>query len=156
MNVQTQVPGYARLVALIAALGGVLFGYDTGVMSGALLYIGKDYQLTPATEGAITSMLLVGAALGALLGGRVADALGRKLTLILGGVVFVVGSLACAVATSVPMLGAARTLLGLRRWPGLDRGADVHLRNGPTCGARLARFPQHPHDCGGAVTRLSH
>lgn len=112
MNVQTQVPGYARLVALIAALGGVLFGYDTGVMSGALLYIGKDYQLTPATEGAITSMLLVGAALGALLGGRVADALGRKLTLILGGVVFVVGSLACAVATSVPMLGAARTLLG--------------------------------------------
>lgn len=113
MNNKTSVPVYSRLVAAVAALGGVLFGYDTGVMSGALLYIGNDFHLTPATEGAITSMLLVGAALGALLGGRVADAVGRKWSLIAGGVVFVGGSLACALASSVWTLGISRTLLGV-------------------------------------------
>ncbi|MEJ6013311.1 sugar porter family MFS transporter [Corynebacterium sp. H127] len=112
MNKQELVPGYARLVAAVAALGGVLFGYDTGVMSGALLYIERDFLLSPAAEGAVTSMLLVGAAVGALLGGRVADAFGRKRTLIGGGLVFVFGSLACALSNSVLQLGASRTLLG--------------------------------------------
>ncbi|WP_156191785.1 sugar porter family MFS transporter [Corynebacterium kalinowskii] len=112
VNQKTKVPAHARLVAAVAALGGVLFGYDTGVMSGALLYIGNDFHLSPVAEGAVTSMLLVGAALGALLGGRVADALGRKATLIGGGVIFVVGSLACAMAGSALALGAARTALG--------------------------------------------
>ncbi|MEJ5998251.1 sugar porter family MFS transporter [Corynebacterium sp. H130] len=107
-----KTPSYARVVAAIAALGGVLFGYDTGVMSGALLYIGNDFDLTPATEGVVTSMLLVGAAVGALAGGRVADAIGRKLTLIIGGAIFVLGSLFCAVSGSVVALGASRTMLG--------------------------------------------
>lgn len=103
---------YVRLVAMVAALGGVLFGYDTGVMSGALLYIEHDFPLSPAAEGLVTSMLLVGAALGALLGGRIADAIGRKATLIAGGLIFVIGSIACALASSVAMLGASRTVLG--------------------------------------------
>lgn len=105
--------GYARWVAAVSALGGLLFGYDTGVMSGALLYIEHDFTLTAAQEGLVTSMLLVGAALGALTGGRIADAIGRRLTLISGGLIFVAGSFACAMAQSVATLGAARTVLGL-------------------------------------------
>ncbi|MDU0479830.1 sugar porter family MFS transporter [Staphylococcus chromogenes] len=108
----TPSSGYARLVAAISALGGLLFGYDTGVMSGALLFIERDFHLSAAAEGAVTSMLLVGAALGALTGGRIADAIGRRWTLIVGGLIFVGGSVACALATSAISLGASRTVLG--------------------------------------------
>ena len=108
-----QTRRYVRTVALVAAFGGLLFGYDTGVMSGALLFVGPEFAMTSAEEGWVTSMLLVGAAIGALSGGRVADWLGRRLTLIIGGLVFVVGSLWCAFATSTEMLAAARTFLGV-------------------------------------------
>ncbi|MFZ0499319.1 MAG: MFS transporter, partial [Steroidobacteraceae bacterium] len=65
------------LISLIASIGGLLFGYDTGVVNGALLYMGRDLRLTPADEGFITAALLLGAALGALLAGRLADRIGR-------------------------------------------------------------------------------
>ncbi|MEH0147401.1 sugar porter family MFS transporter [Corynebacterium sp. Q4381] len=104
---------YARKVAATAALGGLLFGYDTGVMSGALLFITPEFGMSPAQEGFVTSMLLVGAAVGAISGGAVADALGRRRTLITAGALFVAGSLWCALAASVGSLAAARTLLGL-------------------------------------------
>ncbi|MGP5616730.1 sugar porter family MFS transporter [Corynebacterium casei] len=104
---------YLKLVALIAALGGLLFGYDTGVMSGALLFISPEFDMTAHQEGWVTSMLLVGAAVGALTAGRAADALGRRMTLLIGGAVFVVGSIWCALADSIVMLGAARTFLGV-------------------------------------------
>ena len=102
-----------RIVALIAALGGLLFGYDTGVMSGALLFITPEFEMTPVQEGWVTSMLLVGAALGALFGGRIADWIGRRMTLIVGGLVFIAGSVWCALSEGVMQLGAARTLLGV-------------------------------------------
>lgn len=104
---------YVRTVASIAALGGLLFGYDTGVMSGALLYISPEFAMTPAQEGRVTAMLLVGAALGAVSGGRVAGALGRRLTLILAAAVFILGSVWCALSGSVFMLTCARGFLGL-------------------------------------------
>ncbi|MBV7294861.1 sugar porter family MFS transporter [Corynebacterium sp. TAE3-ERU12] len=100
-------------VAIIAALGGLLFGYDTGVISGALLFITKSFELTPAEESTITAMLLAGAAVGALAGGRIADAIGRRATILLGAVGFVAGSVWCALAADAFHLGAGRTLLGL-------------------------------------------
>ncbi|WP_414629660.1 sugar porter family MFS transporter [Corynebacterium vitaeruminis] len=100
-------------MAIIAALGGLLFGYDTGVISGALLYIQRSFELTPGQESTVTAMLLVGAAIGAFLGGRVADSLGRRGTILLGAVGFIIGSIWCAFATSAFSLGAARTLLGI-------------------------------------------
>lgn len=100
-------------VAIIAALGGLLFGYDTGVISGALLYIQRSFELAPGQESTVTAMLLVGAAIGAFLGGRVADSLGRRGTILLGAVGFIIGSIWCAFATSAFSLGAARTLLGV-------------------------------------------
>lgn len=105
--------GYVRAVAVVAALGGLLFGYDTGVMSGALLFLSPEFNMTAHQEGLVTSMLLVGAAIGAISGGKVADALGRRNTLLVGGVIFVVGSVWCALATSVGTLAAARTFLGV-------------------------------------------
>ncbi|OFT50746.1 MFS transporter [Corynebacterium sp. HMSC06D04] len=104
---------YVKVVAAVAALGGLLFGYDTGVMSGALLFIGPEFDMNANQEGWVTSMLLVGAAVGALIAGRVADAIGRRKTLILGGAVFVAGSVWCALAGSVVALAAARTFLGV-------------------------------------------
>lgn len=100
-------------VAVIAALGGLLFGYDTGVISGALLYIQRSFELTATQESTVTAMLLVGAAIGAFVGGRVADALGRRMTIIIGAIGFIVGSIWCAFCTNAIELGAARTLLGL-------------------------------------------
>ena len=101
------------LISLVATLGGLLFGYDTGVVNGALLYMGRDLRLTPADEGLITAALLLGAALGSLIAGRLADRIGRRRTLWLLGGTFVMGAIACALAPDRSALAAFRFLLGL-------------------------------------------
>jgi major inositol transporter-like SP family MFS transporter len=101
------------LISMIATIGGLLFGYDTGVVNGALLYMGRDLRLTPADEGLITAALLLGAALGSLLAGRLADRFGRRRTLWLLAGTFVAGALACAVAPDRSWLAGFRFLLGL-------------------------------------------
>jgi len=104
---------FILLVAVISALGGALFGYDTGVISGALLYMGPHFGLSPFMEGVVTSALLLGAAAGALGGGRVADRLGRRATLLIAAVVFIVATLGCALAPTVAVLVLSRVVLGL-------------------------------------------
>lgn len=104
---------YVMSVAGVAALGGLLFGYDTGVMSGALLFVGPEFGMSAHEEGLVTSMLLVGAAVGALAAGRVASVIGRRRTLIAGGLIFVAGSVWCALANSAAELATARTFLGV-------------------------------------------
>ena len=84
-------------LTVISTLGGLLFGYDTGVISGALLYMKEDLALTPFTEALVVSSLLFpGAAFGALLGGKLADRLGRKGSLLVCAGLFLVGALICA------------------------------------------------------------
>src|ERR1700761_4169649 len=69
---------HVLVASLITALGGMLFGYDTGVVSGALLFLKKDFGgLSSFQQELVTSLLLVGAAVGALLAGRLADQIGR-------------------------------------------------------------------------------
>lgn len=108
--------GRSRFVvrlAIIAALGGFLFGYDTGVISGALLFIGKDLGATSKfDQQAFVGSLLVGAVVGAILSGFSADALSRRRTKIIAGAVYVVGALGSAFSQTATELIIARFVLG--------------------------------------------
>lgn len=101
------------LVAAVASLGGLLFGFDTGVISGALLFIKNDFTLSATMQGVVTSMVLVGAVIGAAVGGPLTDRFGRKPIIIVMAVLFAVGSLLSAAAGSAYVLMAARTILGV-------------------------------------------
>jgi sugar porter (SP) family MFS transporter len=104
---------YATLITLIAALGGLLFGFDTGVISGALLFIIPDFHLGPAAQGFVVGVVTLGALIGALLGGAAADAVGRRPTNIAGGAAFILGSLVSAVAPDVATLIVGRFVIGI-------------------------------------------
>jgi MFS transporter, SP family, galactose:H+ symporter len=100
-------------IAAIAATGGLLFGFDTGVINVALPFLRKEFALSGDSEGWIVSSVLVGGLAGSLLSGRLADALGRKRINLLAALVFVVGSILTAVTPSAGILIAGRLLLGL-------------------------------------------
>src|ERR671916_3249074 len=105
---------FVNTAAAITATGGLLFGYDTGVISGALLFIREDFApLSPFLEGIIVSFLLVGAVLGALWGGPLSDRVVRRPTTLLAAVIFGVGALAVAFAPGVGFIIFGRFLLGL-------------------------------------------
>lgn len=102
----------------IATLGGLLFGYDTGVISGALPFLKLPpaqggMSLTAFNESIVTSSLTIGAAFGALVGGRLSDRYGRKRNIMTVAVIFLIGALGCALAPSYPALVAFRFILGL-------------------------------------------
>ncbi|MDQ1721035.1 MAG: hypothetical protein QOI26_769, partial [Pseudonocardiales bacterium] len=102
------------LGAAITALGGLLFGYDTGVISGALLFIGKDFHgLTSFDKELLTSILLIGAMIGALAAGRIADRVGRRPTVLGTAALFVAGVLLAAVSPDYGVLVGARVIIGL-------------------------------------------
>ncbi|MGX5210562.1 sugar porter family MFS transporter [Streptomyces violaceus] len=102
-----------RMITIIATFGGLLFGYDTGVINGALPYMTDDLGLTPVTEGMVTSSLLLGAALGAVTGGRLSDARGRRRNILLLAVLFFIGALGCTLAPTTEVMIVARFVLGL-------------------------------------------
>lgn len=102
------------LVAAVTALGGLLFGYDTGVVSGALLFLHRDFgPVGSFDKELVVSLLLVGAVVGALGAGRIADRIGRRPTLLATAVVFTVGVLAAAFSPSLGMLIGMRFVIGL-------------------------------------------
>ena len=108
-----QNPNRVRFITLVSTLGGLCFGYDTGVISGALIFMKTDLNLTPVQEGFITSFLLFGAALGSLFGGYLSDKQGRRKNLLWVAAIFIVGALGTAFAWDVPSMLAARFILGL-------------------------------------------
>jgi major inositol transporter-like SP family MFS transporter len=101
------------MVALIATLGGLLFGYDTGVINGALRPMKVELGLTNFTEGVVTSSLLFGAAVGAMVGGRLSDGWGRRKSIMLLAVLFLTGTLTCVFAPSFEVMVFGRIILGL-------------------------------------------
>jgi sugar porter (SP) family MFS transporter len=105
--------GLVAWIAVIAAIGGFLFGYDTGVISGALLFIKEDFDAGPVAQELIVAMLLVGAMVGAVLSGWLADRISRRNTKVISGCIYVVGGLGCAFAVNTEMLVFFRFLLGL-------------------------------------------
>ncbi|KGT89522.1 IolT [Erwinia typographi] len=112
-NSQTPTEPFVKVIALVATLGGLLFGYDTGVISGALLFMGNELQLTPFTTGLVTSSLLLGAAFGALFSGHFAAAAGRKKIIIILAVLFAVGAMGTSLAPDVHWMIFFRLVLGV-------------------------------------------
>jgi sugar porter (SP) family MFS transporter len=101
------------MVTFVATFGGLLFGYDTGVINGAVDPMTSDLGLTSITEGFVVSILVFGAALGAVLGGRLADHRGRRHNILLLAGIFIIGTLGCALSPSWPVLAVFRFVLGL-------------------------------------------
>jgi sugar porter (SP) family MFS transporter len=129
------------LIAAVAALGGLLFGYDTGVISGALLFIRQVMSLSPTLEGVVVAIALAGAAIGAAMAGQLSDRRGRRRVILGAGLLFIVGAVISALAQGVTILLLGRFLVGLAIGvasmltplylaeisPARDRGAIVSL-----------------------------
>ena len=100
-------------ITFVAALGGFLFGYDTGVISSALLYIGPHFHLSSGGKQVVVASLLLGAVIGAVSCGQLLDRAGRRITLLVAASVFALGALASAAAPTVLLLVLFRFIIGL-------------------------------------------
>ncbi|MGO1543925.1 MAG: sugar porter family MFS transporter [Gulosibacter sp.] len=101
------------LISVIASFGGLLFGYDTGVINGALRPMAAELGLEAFTEGVVTSSLVFAAAFGAIICGRLSDAIGRRTTIISLAILFFVGTLFVTLTPNFELLVVGRVLLGL-------------------------------------------
>ena len=102
-----------QFVSIAAAVAGLLFGLDIGVIAGALPFITDHFVLSSRLQEWVVSSMMLGAAVGALFNGWLSFRLGRKYSLMAGAVLFVAGSVGSAFAASVEMLLAARIILGI-------------------------------------------
>lgn len=105
--------GFVYVAVGVAAIGGLLFGYDTGVISGAILFIQKQYGLSSTMEEVVVSSVLVGAIIGAVIGGALTDNYGRRKMIILAGIIFTISALGTAFSPSVTWLIAGRLISGI-------------------------------------------
>ena len=102
-----------KLIFFLGALGGLLYGYDMGVISGALLFIKDDIPLNSFTEGLVVASMLVGAIFGSGASGPMSDRLGRRLVVFIIAIIYIVGALILALAPSMPVLVIGRLVIGL-------------------------------------------
>jgi len=105
--------GFILRISSIAALGGVLYGYDMGIIAAAALFVKHTFTLSALMEEWVVSIVLIGAMIGAIVGGAVADRIGRRATLVWAAGIFIVGSLLAPLSTSVAMLIVARAIIGI-------------------------------------------
>jgi sugar porter (SP) family MFS transporter len=103
---------FILVASIIAAVGGILFGFDTGVISGAILFIAKQWDLSKGQAEFATSIVLIGAILGAIVGGALGDRLGRRLSIIGAAALFLVGTVIVSVATGMTPFAIGRLLIG--------------------------------------------
>lgn len=101
------------LTTIVAAICGGLYGYDTGIISGALLLITKEFHLSSTQQEMVTSAILLGAIFGALVTGSISERLGRRRALGIVAGTFVLGALACAFSPNMIALTISRIFLGL-------------------------------------------
>jgi MFS transporter, SP family, galactose:H+ symporter len=101
------------VIATLSALGGMLFGYDTGVISGAILFIRQDFALSDFTVGLVVSAVLIGAVIGAAIGGDVSDHFGRRKVIIAAAVIFALGAIGTATVPDISLLILGRIAVGI-------------------------------------------
>ncbi|MFP3126019.1 sugar porter family MFS transporter [Ectobacillus funiculus] len=106
---------FLKLVTIVSTFGGLLFGYDTGVINGALPFMARPDQLnlSPFTEGLVASSLILGAAFGSIFGGRLSDTKGRRKSIVYLAILFFFATVGCAIAPNTNTLVIFRFLLGL-------------------------------------------
>lgn len=104
---------FIYITAGIAALAGLLFGYDTGVISGAILFIKDQFKLASAAEEAVVSAVLIGAVIGAALSGAITDRFGRKKVLIVTALLFAIGAIGASLAANVSGIVLFRLIIGV-------------------------------------------
>ena len=112
-NAKSEVNGFVYVAVGVAAIGGLLFGYDTGVISGAILFVKTQFSLSSAMEEIVVSVVLAGAVLGAILGGALTDRFGRRKMIILAGIIFTASAIGTALAPTVAWLIGARVVSGI-------------------------------------------
>lgn len=105
--------GFVYFMCAIAATAGLLFGFDTGVISGALLFIKKEFALSPNYQEWVVSAVLIGAVIGAGTSGKISDIFGRRNVIFVTAILFAIGSIFLAFAPAAVFLVAGRVVLGL-------------------------------------------
>lgn len=105
--------GKGALFASFAALAGLMFGLDTGVISGALKFLSQDLNSTPRMDEWIVSSLMLGAAAGAIAAAFIAQRWGRRAAMLVAGILFLAGTLLCTFAPSISVMICGRIILGL-------------------------------------------
>jgi len=104
---------FVYVAAVFSALGGLLFGYDTGVISGAILFIEQDFALSSLYIGIVVSAVLIGAVIGAAVGGDLADHVGRRKMILAAALIFALGAIGTAAAPNVFLLILGRIVVGV-------------------------------------------
>lgn len=104
---------YLFLVCFIAAIGGFLFGFDTAVISGALVFVTRDFQFSPLMEGWFVSSALLGCIIGVAFSGRLSDVYGRKRIMLLSAILFFLSAIGCMLSTAAAILIGFRFIGGL-------------------------------------------
>ena len=110
---QKNTIGYVIFMAVVAAIGGILFGYDTAVISGTTEIVKNQFQLTDMMEGWYVGCALIGSIAGVLVAGTLSDYLGRKLTMLISAALFSISAIGCAVCGSFDGLVAYRIIGGV-------------------------------------------
>ncbi|HPG40059.1 MAG TPA: sugar porter family MFS transporter [bacterium] len=106
-------PGYVYFVSFVAAVGGLLFGFDTAIIAGAMGYFRDQFAINSLQEGWAVSSALVGCIFGAAFAGMVSDRIGRKRVLILSAILFTISAIGSAIPRDVNEFMIARFIGGL-------------------------------------------
>ena len=110
---QKNTSGYVIFMAAVAAIGGILFGYDTAVISGTTAIVKNQFALTDMMEGWYVGCALIGSICGVLVAGSLSDYLGRKITMLISAALFSISAIGCAVCGSFDALVAYRIIGGV-------------------------------------------
>ena len=102
-----RTPLFVHVISFFSIIGGFLFGYDTGVIAGALLELEKDFKLDATKKELVVSVTVVAAAVGAVFGGPSNEKLGRKPTIMIASMTFAIGAV---------LMGVAPTGGGTEKW----------------------------------------